>query len=605
MSIGYRTSTLWHVMAGQRLRYSAAVAAMLGATVVGYLEPLIPALVIDGLIRDDLEASPAIVVYLVELLGGREFLVANLWLPAVLLVGLMLVAGSMHFLRARLAAQASETVCRNLRNRLYSHLQALPAAYHESVETGDIVQRCTSDVETLRMFLAQQVVEIGRAVLLLAAVVPFMLWIDATMTLVALVMIPVIVVFATVFFLAVKRIFRQADEAEGRMTGRLQENLTAIRVVRAFARQDYEKQRFAGLNQAYRDHQQRLYNIMAAYWSSTDFLCLIQLGLVLVVGGWRVMHGELSPGALFAFLAYVNMLLWPIRQMGRILTDSGKAVVAIGRIGEILDEQAERDPPPDRRATLPEPVQGRIELAGVSFAYDGEPPVIDDVSLTIEPGQTLAILGPSGAGKSTLVQLMLRLHDPQAGRIHLDGVPIDTLPRMQVRRQFGVVLQEPFLYSRTVSENIRLGQWSATPDQLIEASTSAAVHEAIESFVAGYDTVVGERGARVSGGQRQRIALARALIKDPPVLVLDDALSAVDTQTERVILKALRRRHAKRTTIVIAHRLSTLMEADRIIVLDHGRIVQQGTHETLVREDGLYRRLWAIQNEEIATNEHQ
>jgi ATP-binding cassette subfamily B protein len=303
----------------------------------------------------------------------------------------------------------------------------------------------------------------------------------------------------------------------------------------------------------------------------------------------------LQVGTFFFFLAAANMYIWPVRMMGRILTELGKALVAIGRIGEILYEPRETRPSSAILAPLEEAVIGEIIFDGVSFAH-GEAKVLDSISFRAKPGQTLALLGPSGSGKSTIVNLLLRFYDSDEGLILLDGRDITRIDRKEVRSRIAVVMQEPFLYSKTLRENIRLGRSGAADDEIAEAAISASVHEAIEEFEDGYDTLVGERGVTLSGGQRQRVALARALLDHPSVLILDDAFSSVDTDTESQILDALRRRNGRQTSLVIAHRLSTLMHADRILVLDHGRIIQEGTHEGLVAEEGLYRRLWQIQS---------
>jgi ATP-binding cassette subfamily B protein len=367
-------------------------------------------------------------------------------------------------------------------------------------------------------------------------------------------------------------------------------------VVRAFARQDFEQQKFAERNATHRDLDYRLYELLAWFWSISDFLCMGQRALVVAAGGYWLILGELQVGTFYFFLAAVGMFIWPIRMMGRILTELGKAMVAIGRIGEILANERERDPSELQVATRP--MAGEILFDRVSFAHDGQDSrVLEDVSLRVRPGETLALLGPSGSGKSTIVNLLLRLYDPDAGRIEIDGTDIRSLARKTVRSRVAVVMQEPFLYSKTVRENIRLGRSSARDEEIAEAASTACVHDSILEFDQGYDTLVGERGVTLSGGQRQRVALARALLDQPSIMILDDAMSAVDTGTETLILDALRERKGRHTTLVIAHRLSTLMHADRVLVLDHGRVIQEGTHESLLAEEGLYRRLWSIQSE--------
>ena len=523
-----------------------------------------------------------------------------MWIPALAIVGLSVVSGLFMYVKGRWAAAASEGIILRLRERLYDHLQNLGCDFFDEVETGDLVQRCTSDVETVRLFLATQVVEIGRAALLLATMIPIMLALDVPMTIVSLAGAPAIVAFSVVFFLRVRPHFLRMDEAEGRMTSVLQENLTGIRVVRAFARQDHEIEKFSEGVRAYRDRHFRLIQLLALFWTVSDLMVFLQQAAVLLAGAYWVSVGQLSVGTLVAFLLFVNIYIWPIRQMGRILADLGKAQVAWGRIQEILAEAPESET--ERQGgPLSEPA-GRIVFDDVSFHY-GNHAALEGVSFTVEPGETLAIVGHSGAGKSTIANLLLRLYDGAAGRIEIDGNDITTLPRRWLRSRIGVIMQEPFLYSKTVRQNVALGRHDAADDEIIEAATAAAVHDAIESFQDGYDTLVGERGVTLSGGQRQRVALARALIQRPAVLILDDALSAVDTETETMILSALGQRHGVHTTLVIAHRLSTLRHADRVLVLNKGQVEQLGTHESLRTSGGVYQRIWEIQTDADAMAE--
>ncbi|MFB3894231.1 MAG: ABC transporter ATP-binding protein [Phycisphaerae bacterium] len=597
-----KAAMLWELIRGQRMRYAAAIAAMIAATAAMYVVPLIGGAVIDFVVKGKELRVPGWVRQAVTDMGGRSMLARNLWIAAVGIVAFTGLAGLLGYLRDRWTALASETITRRLRDRLYDRLQNLPCSYHDKAETGDLVQRCTSDVETVRSFLGTQTIEIARAVIMLAAVLPFMVALSPRLTLLAMAMMPVVVLFAVIFFSKVRRAFKVSDEAEGAMTAVLQENLTGIRVVRAFARQEYECGKFARSNALFRDTTFRLIRLMSWYWSSSDYLCHIQNGLLLVFGSYWIIGGSVDVGTLFAFMAYENMLLWPMRQMGRTLTELGKALVSIGRLQDILNRQVEdgASPVPDaggtgRTAAGDVRLGGAISIRDLGFAFNGHA-ALDGISLDVKAGQTAAILGPSGAGKSALVHLLLRLYDYQRGSIRIDGRELREIDRRVARSQIGVVLQEPFLYSKTLRENIKFGSPHAGDDEVSRASTAACIHDSILSFDHGYDTIVGERGVTLSGGQRQRVALARAMLKDPPILILDDALSAVDTRTESMILNALRMRHGKRTTIIISHRLSALMRADRIFVLEHGRITQEGAHEELLRADGLYRRLWLIQS---------
>ncbi|MBC8372338.1 MAG: ABC transporter ATP-binding protein, partial [Planctomycetes bacterium] len=541
---------------------------------------------------------------LVQWLGGGSMLAGNLWMAALAVVAITTISGFFMYLKGRWAGIASEAVARDLRNHLYDHIQNLPCTYHDTADTGDLLQRCTSDVETFRAFLAVQGTEIGRAGIAVLVVFPYMLWVNVPLALMAMAIVPVVLTFAIVFFVKVRNTFRLCDESEAVMTTRLQENLTGIRVVRAFARQEYECDKFAQDNALFRDRRFRLIRIMAVYWSCSNFICTCQIGVVLLTGACMIRAGSpgaggLTVGGLVAMMFYMRMFLWPIRHLGRVLGEAGKAVVAMGRLGEILAEPREASHGSDVDA--PDRLDGRIEISDLSFNH-GDVRVLNGVSVKVDAGQTLAILGPSGSGKTTLVNILLCLYDydspgQSGGSIRLDGIELSSLDQKFVRSQIGVVMQEPFLYSRSVRDNIRIARGGAAEEEIISAAASSCMHESIEDFDKGYDTLVGERGVLLSGGQRQRLALARAVLRNPPILILDDALSAVDTETEQMILEALRDRHGRSTTLVIAHRLSTLMNADRIIVIEGGRIVQEGTHKSLVGADGMYRRLWQVQNQ--------
>ncbi len=585
-----KNNSLWHITEGQRLRYSMAILAMAVTSLLMFSAPLIARYAIDVAVAQDLaEATPWLMPLL--LVSGYESIAAYLWLSALAAVVLTGISGYFMYWRGRWAAIASEDIVRRAREALFWRLHHLEAGFYDRADTGDLIQRCSSDVETLRVFLSSDVVEIGRAVMLLLTLIPILFWMDVQLAWASLVLMPVLIAFAYLFFQQVKRVFQATDEAEGEMTAVLQENLTGIRVVRAFARQEFEIEKFGARNANFRDHNNRLIRLMGVYWSISESLSLLQIGIVLLVGAWFIIEGSITVGTLFAFLTCINMVLWPVRQLGRVLTDTGKAVVALGRINEVLSE------PEESQEAMPdvERARGDLQLKGVGFAYQTGQPVLNDFDLHVPAGETLAIIGPPGAGKSTLIRLLLRLYRPQEGSIELDGKDIATLNRQWLRAQFGVVLQDPFLYSRSIADNVRVGEPGADHGALELACQDAAIHESIVAMPEGYHAMVGERGVTLSGGQRQRLALARALLKDPPVLILDDSLSAVDTGTEQQILSALKSRKGRQTTLIIAHRLTSVMHADRILVMEQGRIAQLGTHQSLLAEDGPYRRLCEIQ----------
>lgn len=583
---------LWSFMKGNRLMYFGAIISIGLATLFSFFSPLVIRLTIDSIIGGKEINAPSIVLRLIEAVGGTSMLAKNLWICGLLLILLSALNGIFTFLKGKWTAVAAETTARNIRNKLYNHLQHVHYDYHVKAETGDVLQRCTSDVDTIRAFLAVQFVEIGRALFMLTLALTIMMSLDVRMTLISMIVVPFIFAFAIVFFMRVKKAFKASDEAEGRLSNVLQENLIGVRVVRAFARQDYETDKFDEKNAEYKDLTYDLLKLLAGYWSSSDLLCMLQIGAVLTFGSYWASIGRISLGTLIVFITYESMLLWPVRQMGRILTDLGKSLVSLKRIEEILEHPIEE---PAEGEMKPE-IKGEIEFKNVTFGYDEAKPILKNVSFKVKAGQTVAILGPTGSGKTSLVHLLPRLYDFKEGSITIDGIDIRKIEKKWLRKNIGIVLQEPFLYSKSIIENIGLAKDNALEEEVYHAAETASVHSVIQEFEKGYETMVGERGVTLSGGQKQRVAIARTLILNSPVLIFDDSLSAVDTETDTAIRKALNQRDKSVTTFIISHRITTLSEADFIVVLDEGQVVQIGTHQELISQAGLYNRIWSIQN---------
>lgn len=592
---------LWKFMKGNRLIYVGAILAIGLDTLFSIVSPLVLKFTIDSIIGTKPMEAPGWIINVVNNYGGREALGQRLWIFALVLVTIVIVRGIFLYFKGKWSAEASESIAKNMRETLYDHLQHLPYDYHVKAETGDLIQRCTSDVETIRRFLAVQFVEIGRAIFMISFVLFIMLSLNVTMTLIAMAVVPIIFVFAIVFFIKVKKAFQLSDEAEASMSTVLQENLTGVRVVRAFARQEHEIEKFDKKNVEYRDLTYRLIRLLAWYWSSSDFLCFLQIGSVLVLGVYLTSTGVITLGTLVVFTTYEAMLLWPVRQMGRILTDMGKTIVSLERVKEILDNPREKA---EENEITPN-IEGNITFENVYFEYDKEKPVLKNISFKAKKGQTVAIMGQTGSGKSSLVHLLSRLYDYQRGSIKIDGVELKDINKKWIRSHVGIVLQEPFLFSKTIKENISLAKLNAKEIEIFESARIASVHDVIQEFEKGYETAVGERGVTLSGGQKQRVAIARTIINNSPILIFDDSLSAVDTETDAAIRKALKERDNDATTFIISHRVSTLSEADQIIVLDKGKVVQTGTHEELIKKPGMYKKVWDIQNslEEELENE--
>lgn len=508
---------------------------------------------------------------------------------------LALFQGLFTFMGGRWAAKTSESVIRRLRDYIYDHIQRMTFTFHDKTPTGDLIQRSTSDVETLRRFYGEESMGLGRILFLFIVNFTALLTLDVRLALISVVVVPLIVLISVFFFRKIGQRYEVFQEEEAKLSTTLQENLTGVRVVRAFARQEFEKDKFEVTNMGRYLSGRKLLILHAVYWPTTDLIVGVQLVIGYAVGAMMAINGEITVGTFMAYMGMLTWIMWPIRNIGRLIVQMSMALVSFDRVAEIIREDRE---PLDQGTYRPDgQLRGEVVFDNVRFAYAEDLPVLNGISFHLPAGKAVALVGSTGSGKTSLVNLLPRFYEYQ-GSITLDGVELRDYPRRYLREQIGIVQQEPFLFSRTIRENITYGvNREVTDEEVYRAARAAAVHDVIMTFPEGYETAVGEKGVTLSGGQKQRVTLARTLLKDPAILILDDATSSVDSETEATIRNALDELIPGRTTFIIAHRVQSVMEADMILVIDKGAIVQSGTHDELLAQEGLYRRIYDLQSQ--------
>lgn len=558
---------------GTRGCFIIILLASLASTLLNSLIPRIFGFTIDRVLVED----------------GIPYLKEHIWLISLEVIGIALVNGIMIYLYRSQTAKAGETFAKNMRDILFAHVQRLPMKWHEGVQTGDIIQRCTADVETIRNFVVTQVLEVFRTVFLLVVSLAMMLTMNMKLTVVALAFTPVVVLYSGIFYHLIAKNYTAADEAEGDLSTVVQENATGVRVVRAFGRERFEIDQFDEKNEIFARLWIRLGTLSGLYWAVGDLITGLQVLVIVTLGAIEAVHGSITAGEFIAFASYNTTLVWPVRSLGRILSEMSKTGVSFDRVNYILDSAEEMA----ESGVIPERTD--IVFDHVSFGYEENQSVLEDVSFHIKEGTTCGVLGGTGSGKTTIVHLLDRLYELKKGTVQIGGVDIRDIPRSWIRSHVGMVLQEPFLFSRTIRDNIAAANPDATMNEIREAARIACVDDTIMAFPDGYDTIVGERGVTLSGGQRQRVAIARMLIAKAPIMIFDDSLSAVDADTDVRIRRALRSKMKDATVILISHRITTLMEADQILVLNHGVIEECGTHQQLIHHGGIYQKIYEIQ----------
>ena len=589
-----KLTLLWQFLDGSKRFFLVSILAAAVTALADMIQPQIIRAAVDCAIGGKEGDFPAYVMALVDRVGGFAYLGKNLWIMALAVIAVALVQVASQYTFRVYNTKASETLVKSMRDQLFSHIERLPFAWHMKNRTGDIIQRCTSDIDTTKNFLSEQLTSIFRIVILLVLAIYFMVSMHPVLTLIALIPAPAVILYSVKFHGKVHDGFMACDENEGKLSAMAQENLTGVRVVRAFGRERAEIDKFEKQNNFYTKLWEDMGKVLARFWSTSDILSGLQVMLVVVFGAYFCVKGSLSEGEYLAFISYNAQMVWPIRMLGRMISEMSKAGVSIDRVAYIMHSPVEEDDPEAVEA----PMDGDICFEHVNFAYENSPQMLHDVNFTMKAGTTLGILGGTGSGKSTMMLLLDKMYplDENGGRITIGGTDIRKIKTDHLRRNIGMVLQEPYLFSRTIAENIGITAPELDMEAVRSAAAAASLDETVMGFAQGYETMVGERGVTLSGGQKQRAAIARMLTNDTPIMIFDDSLSAVDTETDAKIRRAIAKRFGKASVILISHRITTLSAADKIIVLDRGRIVEEGTHEELKSRGGIYQKIYETQS---------
>jgi len=585
---------LWEFMDTSRFTFFCCIISSAIMSLCDMLNPQIIRATIDNALGGQAADYPQFVMDLVEKLGGFSYLGEHLWIMAVGLIAVAFVRMIAQYALTVQNTKGSELLSKAMRDRLFYHIEKLPYEWHMANHTGDIIQRCTTDVQMVRNFIAEQLTQILIISVNVVIGLYFMFTMNVKLTLIAMAPIPVIVIFIVNFGKKMTEGYTKCDEKEGEVTSLVQENLSGVRVVRAFAQEKRERDNFVKQNGEYAQLWFDMGKTMGVFWSSQDCLAGLQILFVLIFGAIMCINDEMSSGEYVAFLTYNIMLGNPLRKIGRVISEMSKATVAISRIAYIMNSEEEHD----KEGSIEVPLNRDIVFDHVSFGYNKESEILHDVSFEIKAGSTIGILGGTGSGKSSLMLLLDKMYElPEGqGKITIGGIDIRDIKSSYIRENISMVLQEPFLYSRSLAENLRISDDNLSMDDIKTAAKAACLDETIEGFTKGYDTFVGEKGVTLSGGQKQRAAIARALTKNAPIMVFDDSLSAVDTQTDARIRASLSERFGSATTILISHRITTLAKADKVLVLEDGRVLEFDTPENLKKSGGLYNQIFDIQS---------
>ncbi len=590
-----KENKLKKILLKNKNRYILIVFLMFLINVLSLIAPIVIGYTTDYLLANEVSELTTAQKIIQNLLGGYENIKENVWLLGMLIVLVGLAVAVLNFLKGRNTAILGENIAEEIRNELFKHLINLPYSYFNNINTGDIIQRCTSDVDNIRMFLSMQIVEAIRISSLVIVALVYMLNINAKLSLYGTFLLPFAFIIGLAFVKLFDKTFKEFEEKEGRVNTVIQENASGVRVVKACNNQIFEIEKFDEVNYDFMLALRKLLRAFATFWSSTDFLCITQYSIAVLAGAYYGYKGIITTGEYIVFITYCTMVIWPVRQLGRILSEIGKTKVSYERLKEIFDTPVEIDLDCGEKPNI----DGDIEFKNFNFKFeDEESYTLKNINLKIKKGENVGILGSIGSGKSTLMHMLLRLHNYDEGSITINNHEIKNINKLHLRNNIGMALQDNFLYGKTIIENLKIANPQISNEEVFDITEIAHIHKTFEKFSEGYETQVGEKGVTLSGGQKQRATIARTLLKKTGILIFDDSLSAVDAETDANIRKNLKKINNDVTTIIIAQRINTIMECDKIVVMDKGEITHIGTHDELINVDGIYKEVWDIQNME-------
>jgi ATP-binding cassette subfamily B protein len=580
---------LWDLTAGHRKAYLFSFLFQAVIVIIMLSSTFMTKILVDTILME--APTGPIDTFLTTLLGGQAFLADRLWIFSIIIFGFGLSRGLLFFFRMYLRGVVETNIGRELQLKLFYHIERLPYPALKKSKSGDIIQTCTRDQETIINFLTRQLFGINYTLVIVVVSFTILMTLSWKMALVTIAILPLMFVYSFLLIKRVRVLYRKTEDSDGLVSAKIEETLSGIRLVKAYNNEKYEIDDFAKHLDDYRTKFIKWRKLSSFFFSSSDIFVFGQIVVTTLFGLYLALQGEISVGTLIVAFEFVSMIVWPVRDVAMTLSNLARAMAAMDRVNEILHQPLE-----DIESGLRPDIKGAIDIKDMSFHYDdGDETILEKISLSVRAGETVAIMGKTGSGKSTLSHLLTRLYDYTSGSIKIDGVELKSISKEHIRREIATVLQEPFLFSKTIINNLKIANRKASLEEIYRAAQIADIHQNILSFKEGYETKVGEKGVTLSGGQKQRLAIARTIINQAPILVFDDSLSAVDTETDIHIRTALKNRQSNTTTLIITHRVATAKDADRIVVLEDGHIAQLGTHEQLLNTEGLYRRIYDIQ----------